>query len=111
MQDEKATTGPGVETAGRGQAKETHRLLWVSLPRPTVVAGEANDEQARNVLSMYTTSGLEEMVTPPLNLVCTVCARVHATKIASACSGSVRPGCIYPVKGFVIFVMMASANI
>ena len=47
LQDEKATTGPGVETAV-AQAKETHRLLWVSLPRRTVVAGEANDVQARN---------------------------------------------------------------
>ena len=33
LQDEKATTGPGVETTV-AQAKETHRLLWVSLPRP-----------------------------------------------------------------------------
>ena len=44
LQDEKATTGPGVETAV-AQAKETHRLQWVSLPRPTVVAGEANDRR------------------------------------------------------------------
>ena len=49
LQDEKATTGPGVETAV-AQAKETHRLLWVSLSRPTLIAGEANDVQARNGL-------------------------------------------------------------
>ena len=43
----------------------------------------------------------------PLNLMCTYAHECHE----DSSSGSVQPGSIHPVTGFVIFLTMASTNI
>ena len=102
LQDETVTTGPGVETAV-AQAKETYRLLWVSLPRPIPWLLERLMTNRHAMYFQCTRQADSRKWVHPHS--------ISYARYAHEChedSSSVQPGSIHPVTGFVIFLMMAS---